>query len=281
MSGLLKKTSISKLIILLQMAKIKNSIMPLSGKVDDLVHINSKRYGKYVRKAVAKGSSKNNPVLKTQYDRNGVVNGLASEINTIIKNTADTLRPTKFYENLLKRLRKEPLDNRFMLLRTVIGMEVSDSYRLCKLGSQSVTVEALDDKFVVRVRVLAHPDAGKQEADGYFYEVLFVTWAKSNKPPVFSIQPSDWIDMKGGKPTFPFEFARDEGVVHWMVCLRLKLGLKQEEIGTMAAEGMAVVDVGSLDEGDLALVRERGAVVVEGKSEKVKEVVRVKAERME
>lgn len=265
------------------MAKIKPTITPLSGKFGDIVHVDSRRYGHHARKPVAPGTKKNEPAFKKQYGRTTYLNTLASEINTIIKTNTGRLKPSSFYEELHRRFRKEPLNNRFLLLVQLKGMEVNPAYPLNMSGSQVTNVKALKNKIVVNLQVNAHPQPGKLKADCYYYETMLLTWNKNT--PVYSCQLSDWVRMNNGKPEFEFEFAKTAATTHWLLCLRLRLGLNKQTVTVLAADGMQLVDAGSLSKKDYELLKKREADEVKagvssaGRKD-VEEAARVKANRV-
>ena len=116
------------------MAKIKKQLQTLSGKIGPTVYVDSKRYGPHVRMAVTAGAKKNEPALKTQYSRNGLLNGIASEINRVVGSYAQVLKPSSFYQELQRLLRKEPVDNRFLLLLQLAGMEINPDYPPAETG---------------------------------------------------------------------------------------------------------------------------------------------------
>ena len=93
------------------MAKLKPSLIKISGKHGDDVYVDSRQYGPHVRKPVPAGSKRNEPALKEQYKRTRYLNRLASEVNSIVERTSDNLKAKKFYAELQRRFRKEPLNN--------------------------------------------------------------------------------------------------------------------------------------------------------------------------
>src|ERR1700730_6652367 len=107
------------------MAKIKPTIIKVSGKIGNDVIVDSKTYGHHVRKAPAKGSKKNEAALKQQYSRTKFLNALASELNTVIKGYSVSFKSSGFYQRMQKLFRKEPLDKRFLLLQKLKDMEIN------------------------------------------------------------------------------------------------------------------------------------------------------------
>ncbi len=110
------------------MARIRPGIVKVEGKVGDNILLRGGRYGPHMRKAVKPGTKRDEPALKKEYSRTGFLNNLASEINTAIKEHCAMLKSGRFYEMLLSRFRKEPLNNRLLLLQTLKGVEVNPVY---------------------------------------------------------------------------------------------------------------------------------------------------------
>lgn len=257
------------------MAKIKRGI---SGKFEDVVHGQGSRYKPHVRKAIAGGGNSNEPAFKAQHERTIFLNGLAADLNAIVRQYAPLLKPASFYHDLQKEFRKEPLNHRFLLLWRLKGMEVNKRYKLGTLSYHEVEVNVAKKKLAVSLHVKGHAYGAKQQFDCYYYDVLLLTWDSTSGAAAVQRQVSDWVDVGGRLPVFDFEFALPKGVVHWMVCVRIVLGSGKQGIGSIGAEGMAVAEVGSLDKEDWKLLEERKAVKGKGKEDSsVVEVVRVKA----
>lgn len=266
------------------MAKIKGGLTSISGKFEDVVHVQSKKYKPHVRKAISGPGNKDEPSFKAQTNRTVFLNRFAAEVNKIIDQHSGLLKQPLFYQQLLKRFRKEPLDNRFLLLLQLKGIDVSKLHKLDQLSYHSLAVNTVKNKLKVTLHVKGDPPATRHKADCYCYELLLVTWTKGPRPGVVHLQQSEWRHRKTNPPIYDFEFALGRGAVHWMLCLRVVLGVNEKAIGSQTAEGMAVVEVGSLDKRDWEVLEERKVKVDEAKTKvhsAVKEVMRVKARETE
>ena len=239
------------------MAK-QDSVIKINGKFDDEVFVKTK-YGRHVRKAPKKGTKKDESALKQQYNRTGFLNTLAGELNKVIGAYAGPLKPNGFYQALQQRFRKEPVNNRFLLLKQLEGMEVNSKYTLNKLGEATVTVQATEKLITVNLHVLFHPSKyiGRYRANCYTYEVSLLCWEKGAGPSSHARQFSQWIYLKDGLPDFDFQFARPAGTVNWLVCLKQQAGTNEEPIPSFCAEGMKIVSAWTSDKKDLALLSER------------------------
>ncbi|OQP65701.1 hypothetical protein [Niastella populi] len=264
------------------MAK-RDAVIKINGKFDDEVFVNNK-YGRHIRKAPKKGTKKNEPALKEQYNRTGFLNTLAGDLNKVIGAYAGPLKPTNFYQVLQQHFRKEPVNNRFLLLKQLEGMEVNPKYALNKLGDARVTVLTTAKTITVNLHILFHPSryVGRYKADCYTYEVSLLCWKKGNGASFHARQFSEWISLKDGLPDFDFGFTRPAGTVHWLVCLKQQLGINEEPVPTFRAEGMMIMSAWTSDKKDLALLakkeEEESAKAEKAATKKVQEqIVRVKA----
>ncbi len=264
------------------MAK-QDAVIKINGKFDDEVFVKTK-YGRHVRKAPKKGTKKDEAALKQQYNRTGFLNALAGELNKVIGAYAGPLKPAGFYQALQQRFRKEPVNNRFLLLKQLEGMEVNRKYTLNKLGEAKVTVQVAAKTIVVNLHVLFHPSkyVGSYKANCYTYEVSLLCWKKGAGPSSHARQFSEWIFLKDGLPDFDFRFNRPAGTVNWLVCLKQQAGINEEPIPSFCAEGMKIVSAWTSDKKELALLakkeEEESAKAEKAATKKVQEqIVRVKA----
>jgi len=262
------------------MGRVKKTIVQLTGKFDDKLIVDSAAYGMYVRTLVEEGSKKNEPALKLQYSRTKFLNNLASEVNQIVQTFGSLIKFRNFYTSVLSRFRKEPLNNRFLLLQQLKGMELSERYPRAKFGDCVITGKELKNIFRINLKVETHPYPLEHNADCYYYELLFATWAKGNKKPIGARMASDWILMKDPRPEFDFDFKLPPGTVHWMVCVRQILGVNKTVIENMEAEGLQIMEVGTRDKKDEAILIKRAAEPKNPEPKKAVETLeRVKAKK--
>jgi hypothetical protein len=265
------------------MARVHSSAIIISGKVDDKVHVNSK-HGHLVRKAPKKSAKREEPALAQQFNRTGMLNDLAAELNRIIRAYSGTLKPSGFYQALQKRFRKEPLNNRFLLLKQLEGMEVHPTYTLHKLGQTVATVDAVEKKIIVRLQVNLRPSkyCGPYKVNCYTYEVSLLCWNKSARPAIHARQYSEWIYLTDGLPEFEFLFTRPAGTVHWLLCVKQQVGSNEQAIESFRGEGMQIVAAGSFNKKDMAILTERKEqAMAQAAKERAKndreQIIRVKA----
>lgn len=246
----------------------------------DDVYVDSRAYGHHLRKATTPGKRKEEPAFKEQLVRTKFLNSIASELNRVIDHHYAGFKTADLYQRIQKLFRREPLDNRFLLLLQLKGMEINTIYPLAKLGQSLIKVEAVKKSIMVNLEVTAHPIPGKHDANCYYNELLLFCWDKTKRPAIVKRQLSEWIWLNKPNPEFEFEFPKPAGTTHWLLCLRQALGVDEVEIENKVTIGIAIVDVGSFDKKELALMeklkKERG----ERKYiEKKEEEVRVKAKR--
>ena len=263
------------------MAKLKGGLFPIKGKIDGKVFVHLPGGRSYVRNAVKPGTKKDEPALKEHYVRTPYLNKLAAGVSNILKFESDGNWHGSFYSELLKRFRKHPSNNRFLLLSSLKGMSIHPIYKFDILGGdQKVTVKPANRRFTVSVKVKAQPMANDKE-NCYCYQFVLITWNKSNEPPTFSRKYGEWIYPKKPKTEFKFSFKREPDVVHWMLCEMKQMGWNDKPV-SMKKQGMRIAEVGTFIKKDKALLEKYTAE----QSKKIspferreKEIVRVKAIR--
>jgi hypothetical protein len=239
------------------MAKLKRGFVQMSGQYGDAVYVNSRKYGYHIRKAPAAGLKKDEPALALQYGRTRFLNALASEVNKLMTAYFQPFKSASFYHSLQKCFRREPLNNRFLLLRHLKGLDLNPAYPLGKLGSCSLTTKLAKRQLRVQLQVNQHPAKGRYQTDCYYYELALFCWGKSGGVAQADWQLSNWISLNEGRPGFEFHFTIPPGTLHWMLCLRQQLGINKKEVAYFAAQGVQIVEVGSFDKGDMAILEER------------------------
>jgi hypothetical protein len=245
------------------MAKVIPSNTNFSGTIDDKVYVKGKKGQHYVRKKQKEGLGRTRPTIVQNFKRTGFLNGISSSINRVIKKHNPIFHQGDFYTRMNICLRTEPSNHRFLLLRTLKNLEVNTLYPLHKLNFSSLTVTGKDKSIEVRLQVINHPDSpDKYDATCYDYELILFSWNNTEEPPLIQTELSPWIYMHAAKPTIIFNFDKREGITHWVLFLRQRLGFKiegrkEEYVEAKVAEGMQLVEVGSFDEADLKLLEEK------------------------
>jgi hypothetical protein len=252
----------------------------VSGKLDDKVYVNSKKYGYHIRKAAAAGIKQHEPSLVAQYSRTRFLNALASELNMVMNTHFPHFKGADFYHRVQKCFRQEPLNRRFLLLLQLKGLELNAGYPIGELGGYRLQTEVAQQDLLIQLEAVHHPLPGRHKADSYFYEVLALFWDKKGGAVVTDWQLSEWIPIGGGRPGFDFRFALPRGTVHWLVCLRQQLGAKGKDLDFFPAQGVQIADAGSFDKQDLDIVAQRAVKPEEQPPVKAPpEMERVKARR--
>jgi hypothetical protein len=263
------------------MAKLNGGLFPIKGKIDGKVFVRLPGGTTYVRDVVDPGTKKDEPALKEHYVRTPFLNNLAAGISNILKFESDHNWDGTFYSQLLKRFRKHPSDNRFLLLSSLKGMNIHPTYIFDKLpGDQKVIVKPGNRKFTVSIMVKAQPMVD-DKVNCYCYQLVLLTWNDSKKPPKFSRQYSEWIYPRKPKTELEFSFKREAGVVHWMLCEMKQMGFNDQPI-SLKRQGMRIAEVGTFNKKDVALLEKYTAEQSKKISASLrtkKMIVRVKAKR--
>ena len=263
------------------MAKIKRNIQTFSGKIGDLVHVDSTTYGPHTRRPVKPGSKKNEPALKKQHSRTKWLNSIAGAINKVVRKYAPILKPATFYNSVSSLLRKEPDDNRLLLLRQLRGMEINPDYPMHKLGKFTCSSTGTQAQLHVELAVNAHPLRDNLQADCWYYAVILVVWQKGRPVPYDDCQFTEWINIKDEEPVFDLVFKKPANGTQWLLLLQQVLGKNEVRTESLKAEGMVIADAGSFDKKDLQLLKkrmgeEKNAAAKPVKKAARKEIVRVK-----
>ena len=169
-----------------------------------------------------------------------------------------------------KRLRAEPSNNRFLLLMALKNIEVHPGYPLNNLHSGSLTVTGKRNSIEVCLQVEAHPYPGRYKANCYDYELMLLSWNKSNEPPAVEIQSSPWIPIKRAMPAVSFSFEKRKDARHWALFLRQRLAVKspgreEQYVEAKVGEGMQLLEVGSFVAADIKLLEEKKKAGVDSK----------------
>jgi len=252
------------------MPKLVNSTIKFKGKLDEKVYVDSIRYGHHVRMAQKPGARKDDPNLKLQQRRNKNLNGLASSIRLTINNAYHDLYKSDLYFRLLKQIRKERSDSRSFLLLRLKGMEINLNYKL--LGDYKITVTPKSGKVLVNLEVRSAPHNTRlRAANSYYYDMILFTWDSTNGPLMASRDSTEWVYMEDGEFDFEFEFIKPKGAIHWMVALRMQLGIDgidgHPEMETYKAQGAQFLDTGSFNKKEQALLDKRWMEIQEQKND--------------
>jgi hypothetical protein len=205
------------------------------------------------------GNNKPGSRSRAQNVRTSYLNELASDLNNIIESYAGTFKQGEFYQSMLSRFRREKLDNRFLLLKNLEGLEVNPTYPLEKLGKALVSVKTRGRKMTVSQDVIYHPSAymRNHKANCYCYHVLLVVWVKGQESALPLQKKSAWIGLDDEVPFFGYQFDLPESAEEWLVCVHQILGVDGERIEAFVAEGMQLVLAGTSNRKDLALYEQR------------------------
>ena len=245
------------------MPKLLPGIIKISGKIDDEhILVNGEKNQPHVRKATPPSEKKEKPWLKKFNGRTGFLNSISSGIREPIESHNPVFYDSSFYTRMNKLLRKELVDNRFLLLCKLKGIDVNIGYPLSDLNHSTIEVKGFADKITIDLKINRHPKAGKYEATCYDCELLLFTWDDHSAKPMIETQLSPWLCMNEPTKKIQFEFDKRPGMAQWILFLRMRLGVKhplfeEQYVEAKVAEGMGIVEVGSFDETDLAMLKER------------------------
>jgi hypothetical protein len=243
------------------MAKAKATAVKLTGRVGDRVYIDSPKYGYYSREYSVPDPANNSSEFNQSKKRTAMLNLLAGGLNRIVQHYCGSFKSNNFYGTVQKRMRKEPLDNRYLLLRQLRQMEINPYYPFSNLGDCRMVVKGTKSSLIVDMQTSYHPQKGQYNGDKYYYDVILLLWNKkeSNNEIVHSRQRTELISLgyDSELPGFEFRFARPAGTVHWLLCLRQQLVVNEKKVESFKGEAMRIVDAGTFDKKDEELLAKR------------------------
>jgi hypothetical protein len=266
------------------MAKVNPGAVQISGKLGDKVITIGGRYPSYMRSVVKSGTKKDESALKTQYRRTALLNKLASEVNGVVKSMVGALKTGRFYSEVQRKLRKEPQNHRLLLLWQLRGLEAHWRFTFEKHGMPDWEVRMEKGRLVSKLRVNNPPRMVIKGTNCYSFEASLICWNNTEDPVQYDTQYTEWQKPDKKKKAFEFRFKKPVGAVHWLLCLRVVLGVNDKPDGNFGADGMRIVEAGSFDKREQAWLEELKARSGEqdtAKSETKHPIVRVKAEEIE
>jgi hypothetical protein len=238
------------------MAKAISSLITLKGEVNGLLFTNGDKQGPRVRKMPVVNPENNDPKFKEQSARAAVLNKLASQINKIIRTHYEGYKKASFYQQLISCFRRQPSDNRYLLLRQLVGMDLDRRYRLEERGSFTSEISQEVHRLTVVMKTARHPPNFKEKSTDYRYELLLLSWTAHGEKPVEQRRRTAWIPLKGDKPTFDFEFPLPEETTQWLLFVRQCLGANEKESPVKPAQAIHIYEAGSLLDSDRQLYNE-------------------------
>lgn len=241
------------------MATVHKGAITITGKVGDKIITRAGRYKSHIRDLVKPGSKKHEPALKEQYNRTGLLNGLAGEVNAVIRQLSGNCKSPRFYIDVQKRFRKEKSDHRLLLLRRLKGMDNHPAYPLERFNMPQITVKENKEGMNVKLSVTAHPPPQKDIVDCYAFQVSLITWSRKETIPAYQRHHSEWVAFNGGLPDFDFSFYKPKGAVHWILCVRMEMGYQRRADKALMFNAMQIVETGSFDKREQAWLKELDA----------------------
>ncbi len=238
------------------MAKVDNSIIKVSGKFGKYVVTNGPKQGRVIRRRPNRKLVNEPEPFRKQASRAAVLNKLASEINRVVRYFHSDLLSSDLYQRLLSYFRNEPLDDRFMLLQILKGFEINTRYRFEKQSKVNVECKREGHQLKIELDVLEHLDP-KGKFISYCYECLLVSWTAQEELPWHDRKFTSWVEIGGPKEGFDLKFTFPEGTQHWLLFMHIRGKAANEDTGFMSAQGMRVLEAGTMIDSDLELLAAR------------------------
>ncbi|HMJ47009.1 MAG TPA: hypothetical protein VK498_06740 [Ferruginibacter sp.] len=243
------------------MAKSVSAVTKYSGKLGDVVHVQTAN-GEFVRKAPSRNSGRDNPEFKEQAKITAFLNQIASEINTAAIRAGEHYKNKQFYRTIQKKIRNNFIENRFVLLHRLKGIQIAKQ-PLDVVCSYELITQTNPPYFDIELRLNRPPHFYKYEPDCFFFGVTLVTWSKLTDPVKIEQKRTEWRSTDAALPVFDFRFTREPETINWMIIVRLTLGVNNEDLRYWDTTMAQIADVGTFDENELKLLREHEASLKE------------------
>ncbi|WP_332732652.1 hypothetical protein [Flavihumibacter sp.] len=226
-----------------------------------------------------------NPDFEKQTSRTVLINNLAADLNRILEGHGEHYKVSNFYQRTQAKMRKEPLNNPFLLYRRLRGMDIHPRYPLTALGDTQITARILKKKRL-EVNVMANAFANmamRHDTNCYSYKLVLICWQYNVKKPVHFSQESEWLHYTAKDMVIDFFFDLPKDTRFFMLCLAHCQGKDNIHDPLMRCNAMRIMQVDTLDEEDAALAKERDEADIYEEMEKPKPDtrVRVKARKIE
>ena len=236
------------------MAKIKKTIIQVSGKLDGVEHVQSNRYPPHTRIPREKTSKLQYETLESNFRYNTPVNSLAGDINRYIHDHTPYMHQTDLYSRLLSFFKEYKTDNRYIMLQSIMNMEIKTGYPIEQLGRFQLNVQQEADRIVINLKVMDHPRVYKWDeynSDCHSFEFILLCWKKNEKA-TWHIKGTEWIDSEG--PFYRYKIPIDVPAEtdHWLLLVRHVAGQDKVPLETIRAERMAFGGCGTYVEADSA-----------------------------
>jgi hypothetical protein len=229
--------------------------LKLKGTLEDKVFVDSNTYRYHWRKRplTAKASLR---ALKQESKRASLINKLAGDLNAVIKVHMGGFKSKDFYHRLLKKFRRESIDNRFLLLRQAEKMFIDEEYPKRELGAYDYEIKATETEIQIDIHATEHfTKSYGGRKDCYYYEVLLITWSKKKQPPYHSRQGSGWIQTPGPLPNLSFKFSLPNPATQWLLCVGHRSGVNNVLDPSELNRSMQIIEAGTFEEKDLEALK--------------------------
>ncbi len=233
--------------------------------------------------AAAKNSRNNSFEANTQ--RTILVNTLASEINRSFNLYWNGRKSRDFYQRISSKMRKEPMNHPFFMIRKLRSMELHHRYISSHLSHSPVSWQ-LHKNGDLEVTLEAHchsTRAYKERADSYYYKLILLSWQKNKLTATHTCQLSDWVPVNEQGMGFEFEFQLPPSTTFWLLAVGQSLCEKKSDIPRATSHAMHIEAVETLVEEDAELAKimdAEEAMQIKNSINKISTEPRVRAKKL-
>ena len=208
------------------------------------VTVRSYAYGEHTR--AARGSIK--PVtLNEAFIAKGkqlpVINALASEVHSLLKQHAGKFKESMFWQKMLSRMHGATDTTPAALLKSLTGLELNSRYPLQRLGAPAFIITMLLKNQLTIELQNRHTLHFNNKVTAYRYDVIVLFFNSKCKTTGDVVLNSKWFTVDEAAGVTTFDVALPKSSKFYLLCLRLHGGKDDEPLNELGSQGMQVVKI--------------------------------------
>ena len=212
-----------------------------------LITVKSRAYGEHTR--AARGSIKPvtlNYAFITKGKQLSVINALASEVHSRLKQHAGKFKESMFWQKMLKRMHSAANTTTAALLTSLTGLDFNSRYPLQRFGTPAfITTKPLKNELSIALQNM-HTLHFNNKVVAYRYELIVLFFDAKGKTTGEIVLNSKWFTIHEAAGVIMFDIILPKSSKFYLVCLRLHGGKDDEPLNELSSQGMQIVKVGSV-----------------------------------
>ena len=229
------------------MAKVISAPLQVSGKIGNVVYVNSKTYGYHAR--MGRGTHKKaavNETLACNAQKAAFITQFARTLHTLFCDTCRFFKQRDLWQQMLSRLFRASTSSVPHLLESLVHLEMNNAYPLNRFyNPPGITVSIQKQKAVVMLEAQTHPQfAPSLQADAYYYSFTLIWLGKKGKLCEWEVIETEWIPFSQSPEPFTVTFLKPVKAHYYLLLLQIQGGREGKDIESFAAIAAKVVAAG-------------------------------------